>query len=178
LEDLLKRLDLDIHQETPADVPGIRRVEESAFQCATEADLVDLCRERGKISLSLVAVRAGLVTGHILFTPVSLETQHGSLRGLGLGPVAVLPEGQRTGIGSRLMQAGLEICHERGYDFIVLLGDPRYYSRFGFIPGRGFGLSSDYGDGDEFQVLELRSGVLAGASGKVKYIPEFKEMNC
>ncbi len=92
--------------------------------------------------------------------------------------MAVLPECQRIGIGSRLMRAGLELCRERGYDFIVLLGDPHYYSRFGFKPGRGFSLSSDYGDGDEFQVLELRHGALAGASGRVKYIPEFKEMEC
>jgi putative acetyltransferase len=59
-----------------------------------------------------------------------------------------------------------------------LLGDPRYYSRFGFKPGRSFGLSSDYGDGEEFQVLELFPGVLEGASGKVKYIPEFQETGC
>ena len=82
------------------------------------------------------------------------------------------------GIGSSLMRSGVELCRAAGYDFIVLLGEPRYYSRFGFTPARDFGLSSDYGDGDEFQVLELRPGSLAGASGKVKYIPEFKEMDC
>jgi HAD superfamily hydrolase (TIGR01509 family) len=178
LEELLRQMDLDIRQEAPADIPAIRLVEQQAFRRSTEADLVDLCRRRGKISLSLVAVIAGSITGHILFTPVTLEPSRDSLRGLGLGPIAVLPKYQRTGIGSRLMRAGLEICRSQGYDFIVLLGDPRYYSCFGFTPGRGFDLSSDYGDGDEFQALELRSGVLASASGKVKYIPEFKELEC
>ena len=178
LEDLLKQIDLDIRQETTADIPGIRLVEEQAFQRLAEANLVDLCRQHGKVSLSLVAVCAGRVTGHILFTPVTLEPRDDTLRGLGLGPVAVLPEWQRTGIGSRLMCAGLEICQAQGYDFIVLLGDPHYYSRFGFTPARGFGLSSDYGDGDEFQVLELRPGALTGVFGKVKYVPEFKETNC
>ncbi|MGA2489963.1 MAG: N-acetyltransferase, partial [Anaerolineales bacterium] len=96
----------------------------------------------------------------------------------GLGPIAVLPECQQTGIGSQLVRRGLELCCQQGFDFIVLLGDPHYYSRFGFRPASGFGLSSDYGDGDEFQVLELRPGVLAGLSGRVKYIPEFKETNC
>ncbi len=76
------------------------------------------------------------------------------------------------------MQAGVELCREQGHDFIVLLGDPRYYSRFGFKPAREFGLSSDYGDGDEFQLLELRPGALAGACGKVKYVPEFEELDC
>jgi HAD superfamily hydrolase (TIGR01509 family) len=178
LEELLKRIDLDIRQETAADIPGIRQVEQQAFQRTTEADLVDLCRTRGKISLSLVATWAGSVIGHILFTPVTLDLQLDTLRGLGIGPVAVLPDCQRTGIGSRLMRAGLELCRAQGYDFIVLLGDPGYYSRFGFTPARGFGLSSDYGDGDEFQLLELRPGALAGASGRVKYVPEFKEADC
>jgi putative acetyltransferase len=77
-----------------------------------------------------------------------------------------------------LMRAGMEACKAQGCDFIVLLGDPHYYSRFGFRPARDFGLTSDYGDGDEFQLLELRPGALEGVSGKVKYIPEFKEMEC
>jgi HAD superfamily hydrolase (TIGR01509 family) len=178
LEELLEQVDLDIRQETAADSPGIHLVEQRAFRRAAEANLVDLCRMRGKISLSLVATCAGSVTGHILFTPVTLEPQRDTLHGLGLGPIAVLPERQRTGIGSRLMRAGLEFCRAQGYDFIVLLGDPGYYSRFGFTPARAFGLSSDYGDGDEFQLLELRPGVLVGTSGKVKYTPEFKELDC
>jgi putative acetyltransferase len=178
LEDLLRQVDLDIRLETSSDVSGIRIVEERAFQRLTEADLVDLVRTRGKDSLSMVAVRSGSVTGHILFTPVSLEPQTDSLRGLGIGPLAVLPECQKTGIGSQLMRAGVEMCQAQGYDFIVLLGDPRYYSRFGFKPAREYGLTSDYGNGDEFQLLELRPGALTGASGKVKYIPEFKELDC
>ena len=178
LEELLRQVDLDIRLETSSDVSGIRNVEERAFQRLTEADLVDLVRTRGKDSLSMVAVRSGSVTGHILFTPVTLEPHPDSLRGLGIGPLAVLPECQKAGIGSRLMRAGLELCQAQGYDFIVLLGDPRYYSRFGFKPAREYGLTSDYGDGDEFQLLELRPGALTGASGNVKYIPEFKELDC
>jgi HAD superfamily hydrolase (TIGR01509 family) len=178
LDELLKQIDFDIRQETPADVAGIRLVEELAFQRPTEADLVDLCRERGTFRLSLVAVGAGGVAGHILFTRVTLEPPNTRLRGLGLGPIAVLPKRQRTGIGSRLMHAGLDLCRGRGYDFVVLLGDPHYYSRFGFTPAKGHGLSSDYGDGNEFQVLELRPEALAGVSGKIKYISEFKELDC
>ena len=167
-----------IRTEEPIDYALVHAVNVSAFETPAEANLVDLCRMRGKISLSLVATCAGSVTGHILFTPVTLEPQRDTLRGLGIGPVAILPERQRTGIGSRLIWAGLEFCRVQGYDFIVLLGDPGYYSRFGFTPARAFGLSSDYGDSDEFQVLELRPGVLVGASGKVKYTPEFKELDC
>jgi HAD superfamily hydrolase (TIGR01509 family) len=177
LEDILKHFDPFIREEIPADIPGIRFVEEKAFNRPAEADLVDLCRKRGKVSLSLVAAGAAGIAGHILFTPVTVEPPRDTLRGLGLGPIAVLPECQGTGIGSRLMRSGVEICRQQGYDFIVLLGDPHYYARFGFKPARAFGLTGDYGDGDEFQALELQPGVLAGTSGRVKYVPEFAELD-
>ena len=178
LPDLLSRFGdlLTFHPETSGDLPGIRRVEESAFPHHTEANLVDLVRKRGKATLSMVVEIAGGVVGHALFTQVMLDPPHSGKCGLGVGPIAVLPGSQRTGIGSRLMRAGLECVRRLDYGFVVLLGDPAYYSRFGFKPGRTFGLSSGYGDGDEFQVLELRPGALAGMAGKIKYIPEFEEI--
>jgi HAD superfamily hydrolase (TIGR01509 family) len=169
---------LALRPETPEDLPGIRTVEESAFSRRNEADLVDLARARGRSALSMVAVQAGIVVGHVLFTPVTLDPPHSGQRGLGLGPIAVLPKFQLRGIGSRLMRAGLENVRRLGCGFVILLGNPAYYSRFGFTPGRLFGLSSDYGDGDEFQALELRPGTLAGVRGHVKYIPEFEESGC
>lgn len=167
-----------IRPETPEDIPGIRQVNESAFSTPAEADLVDLCRAHGKHILSLAALQGKQVVGHILFTPVNLDPPHPGWRGVGLGPVAVLPEQQGKGIGSRLILMGLELCRAQGYDYVVLLGAPLYYTRFGFIPGREFGLSSDYGDGDEFQARELNPGVLRGARGVVKYVPEFSETGC
>ena len=169
---------LTFRPETQDDLPGIRLVNECAFPTKLEANLVDLCRSRGKISLSLAAVQDHQVVGHVLFTPVTFGSPQLDGRGLGLGPVSVLPDFQRTGVGSRLMRAGLEHVRRHDYKFVVLLGDSSYYSRFGFVPGRTLGLSSDYGDGDEFQVLELSPGALAGRTGKVKYIPEFEELDC
>jgi HAD superfamily hydrolase (TIGR01509 family) len=174
---------LALRPEGPEDIHGIRLVEEAAFTHLEEANLVDLARSRGRSTLSLVAVQEERILGHVLLTPVSFDppgsTRHGNLTGLGLGPIAVLPEFQRAGIGSRLMCAGLEHARRLGFDFVVLLGDPSYYSRFGFKPGRAFGLSSDYGHGDEFQALELHPAALAGVvDGWVKYIPEFKEVGC
>lgn len=169
---------IKVRPEASQDIPAIRKIEEAAFGRPSEADLVDLCRERGKAALSLVAVEGNRIKGHILFTAVTLDPPHPGWHGLGIGPIAVLPEFQRKGIGSRLMNIGLEICRQHGYDFIVLLGDPAYYCHFGFIPGREFGLSSDYGDGDEFQVRELSPGVLRRARAVVKYAIEFKEVGC
>jgi putative acetyltransferase len=171
----LENSTIKVRPETPEDIPGIRKVNESAFPTQEEADLVDLCRERGKVVLSLAALVEGKVVGHVLFTPVTLDPPHPGWRGLGLGPIAVEPKLQGKGIGSRLMTIGLEICRGQGFDFVVLLGAPRYYTRFGFIPGREFGLSSDYGDGDEFQARELKPGVLRGAKAVVKYTAEFGE---
>ena len=178
LEKLLVRFDLEIHPEAADDIAEIRRVEQSAFDRTTEADLVDLCRQRGQSALSLVAVLEGRIVGHLLFTPLTMFPPAPGLRGLGLGPVAVLPELHGQGIGSRLILEGLEQCDRQGVDFVVLLGDPRYYTRFGFIPGREFGLSSEYGDGDEFQARELRPSALRGIRARVKYVPEFAETGC
>lgn len=177
LSDLLAHFGdtLALHPETLYDLPGIRLLEEAAFARPAEAILVDLARERGKSTLSMVAAQDGVVRGHVLFTPITFDPPQPGLHGLGIGPVAVLPKYQRTGIGSRLMRAGLDHVRRLGYGFVVLLGDPAYYSRFGFRPGRLLGLSSDYGDGDEFQVLELCPAALAGVGGHVKYIPEFEE---
>jgi HAD superfamily hydrolase (TIGR01509 family) len=178
LENLLDYFNYGILPESPADIEAIRAVEKSAFGRSAEADLVDLCRQRGKVSLSLVAIRDGHLVGHILFTPVSLDPPCPGWHGLGLGPVAVLPEFQRAGIGSSLIRSGLEMCRRQGIDFVVLLGDPRYYSRFGFIPASKFGLGNEYGADEEFMVRELRPGVLRGVQGVVKYVEEFTESGC
>jgi putative acetyltransferase len=100
------------------------------------------------------------------------------LQVLGIGPVAVLPEFQRTGIGSRLVRAGLWACRQQNVDAVILVGHTEYYPRFGFLPARDFGLNSDYGDGDAFMALELRPGALDGVKGKVRYVPEFEETDC
>ena len=166
---------LSTRQEAPGDQSAIRRAHESAFPSAAEADLVDLCRLRGRIFLSLVALRGDRLVAHVLFTPLTLHPPHPGLLGVGLGPIAVLPDCQQSGIGSRLMTDGLALCRGAGVDFVVLLGDPGYYTRFGFIPGREFGLSSDYGEGDEFQARELRPGALRSVRALVRYVPEFSE---
>ncbi len=178
LKILLEFFNSGIRIETLADIPGVRSVEEAAFGGPMEPNLVDLCRQRGRVSLSLVALRGEQVVGHVLFTPVTLDPPHPGWFGVGLGPVAVLPEWQRQGIGSRLIEFGLELSREQGMDFCVLLGDPRFYSRFGFIPASEFGLGNEYGAEHEFQARELKPGVLKGARGVVKYVPEFKEVGC
>jgi HAD superfamily hydrolase (TIGR01509 family) len=167
-----------LRPEIPGDLPGVRSVNEQTFPTPAESNLVDLCRQRDRVTLSMVAILGGHVVGHGLFTPVTLEPSWDGRLAVGLGPLAVLPEFQRTGIGSRLVRAGLDRLRGLEAGFVVVLGAPAYYSRFGFQPGHALGLSSDYGDGDEFQVLELHPGLLAGMQGRVRYAPEFAELGC
>ena len=165
-----------VRLETPEDIEAIRRVNRLAFGESGEADLVDSLRARGVATISLVAQQESLIVGHILFSPAAIEGDSGK-QGLGLGPMAVLPEFQNRGIGSRLVRAGLDCCRDRGHTWVVVLGHATYYPRFGFIPASKFGLRCEYDVPDEvFMAIELREGALKGRGGLVKYQPEFNEV--
>jgi len=164
-----------IRRETQGDISAIRKVNESAFKGSTEARLVDLLREANKATISLVATFDSRVVGHILFSPITIVTNPKNTRGLGLAPLAVLPEYQKRGIGSSLVTKGLEECREKGYDIVVVLGDIPYYTRFGFKRASLHGLSNEYSVDENFMALELKEGALNSISGLVKYQKEFKK---
>ena len=156
--------------ETAADEAAIHAVHTASFPTRLEADLVDALRHAGRLMISLVAVEHGEVVGHVAFSPVTVA---GTTDGVGLAPVAVLLNFRRRGIAARLIREGLAECTRRNHGFVVVLGDPRYYGRFGFTPARGWGLHDEYGGGDAFQALELRPGAIPAAGGLVRYAPEF-----
>ena len=166
-----------VRQERPEDVAGIRHVNEQAFGQPAEADLVDLLRARDKVILSLVAAQGDLIVGHILFSPVMIESEGNLFAAAGLAPMAVLPELQKQGIGSQLVKHGLEQCRKTGYECVVVLGHAEYYPRFGFVPASRYGLKCEYDVPDEvFMAIELREGALKGRAGIARYEPEFKEV--
>jgi putative acetyltransferase len=158
-----------IRKEQERDIEQVRLVHRAAFSTDAESRLVDALRENGKAVISLVAMCAEDVIGHILFSPVTTSPP-GTAKGIGLAPVAVLPSFQSQRIGSQLVLAGLQLCQELGYDYCVVLGSPEYYQRFGFETASEHGLENEYGADEEFMLLPLTD---QNAEGLVKYAPEF-----
>lgn len=163
-----------VRSERADDAAAVRRVNREAFGRPDEADLVERLRARGVATLSLVAADGGDIVGHILFTPVTIESDGAATGALGLGPMAVLPSRQRQGIGSLLVRTGLATCRDAGHGCVVVLGHPAYYPRFGFVPASRHGVVWEHSAPDEaFMLLELRPGALDGRDGIVRYPPEF-----
>jgi len=128
-------LGIILRPESPADATAIEAVTVAAFRDAphaahTEQFIVAALRRERALTVSLVAELAGDVVGHVAVSPVVLSD--GSPGWFGLGPISVLPEHQARGIGSRLMLEALQRLRARGAAGCVLVGDPRFYTRFGF----------------------------------------------
>jgi putative acetyltransferase len=124
-----------VRSETDADVVPITEVTVAAFKTLeisnhTEQFIIKALRVDKALTLSLVAELDGKVVGHIAFSPVTISD--GSLNWHGLGPISVLPELQRQGIGKSLIHEGLALLKAMGSKGCVLVGDPNYYQRFGF----------------------------------------------
>lgn len=137
-------LPITIRLETAGDEPGVRRVHEAAFPGPEEAAIVDEIRQLAPPGWqSVVAVdRAGDIVGHVLLSPCPVEDDEGERVGevLALGPIGVLPAVQFRGVGSALVTSALSLAMARGVPAIVLLGQPGYYPRFGFVSARSCGL--------------------------------------
>ncbi|HKQ70303.1 MAG TPA: N-acetyltransferase [Polyangiaceae bacterium] len=164
-----------VRHEGPADEAGVRTLNELAFGRTEEANLVDALRRNGGIVLSLVAFRDERIVGHVVFSAVKVETTSGHVvEGVALGPMAVLPELQRTSIGGHLLRLGLAQLSTDGHRFVVVLGHPDYYARFGFEPASSRGLRwAREGHDPSFLAKELAPGGLHGVDGLVRYRPEF-----
>lgn len=161
---------LTIEPERPADADELRaihRLARSCFPSAAEADLVSALRRDGDLTFSLVARAEGELVGYVAFSRVSPG------RGLGLAPVAVGETHRRRGVAARLVDTGLAAAKEAGHEYVVVLGDPAYYRRFGFSPAERDGLSCVFGGGDAFQILRLGSAALPAPGTAIEYAPAF-----
>jgi putative acetyltransferase len=167
---------IEVRAENSDDIPAINRINELAFGRPNEAALVDRLRQAADPYISLVATDSGQAVGHIFFSPVWIESQDALSTGMGLGPLAVLPEHQNRGVGSLLVREGLRECQHIGRELIVVVGHAAYYPRFGFVQADQKGLRCEYPVRPEvFMVAELKPSALMGVHGLVKYRPEFNE---
>jgi len=164
---------LTIRPEHPHDQNAVRILNEHAFGGREEADIVDSLHRAKAVVVALVAQAGAAVVGHILFSPVDVETADGK-RLVGLAPMAVAPKHQRHGIGGQLVGEGLAHCRAAGVDGVVVLGHADYYPRFGFAPAARFGLRCSYDvPADVFMAIELTPDALDGVSGLVRYHEAF-----
>ncbi len=165
-----------IREEKKQDIELIRQVNNKAFGQSQEANIVDKLRNNCPSFLSLVSELDNKVVGHILFTPVIIETDKEALEGMGLAPMAVLPEHQKQGIGSKLVKEGLNKVQKSGCPFVIVLGHAEYYPKFGFEPAKQYGIRSEWKVPDEaFMIVVFDKSKLQGISGVAKYRSEFAE---
>jgi putative acetyltransferase len=168
---------LAVRPETIDDIPWVRVLNERAFEQAVEADIVDRLRQACPETLSFVAEDEGRVIGHILFTPAVIGSGSKVIQGMALAPMAVLPERQREGIGTRLVKHGLRALQDRSCPFVIVLGHPGYYPRFGFEPASRHGITCQWeGVPDEaFMILIFDEIAMEGIAGVARYRAEFDE---
>lgn len=164
---------IEIRPEMPADSEAIHRLNLAAFDNGPEAGLVDSLRARCEAYVGFVAVDAGNVVGHILFTPVTLDSADAV--GMGLAPMAVVPSYQRAGIGAQLIRHGLAFLRQSHCPFVIVMGHPAYYPRFGFEVASNYQLRSQWeGVPDEvFMVRVFNPSALPQQGGVVRYRDEF-----
>ncbi len=157
------------------DRPAILDVLRDAFRRDAEARLVEILWQAGAMKTELVAEEEDVVIGYCAFSPVTAEPRLDGLL-LGLAPVAVLNERQGHGAGKALVMRGLEICRQHQTALIVVLGEPEYYSRFGFKPASDYDVKWAAMDaGRAFQLIDF--GDITGATPhKISYHSAFSEV--
>lgn len=167
-------MSVEIREERQGDLAAIREINQRAFAQDQEANIVDALRANGAVRLSLVATVHGRAVGHIMYSPLSVG---GGVTGAALGPMAVLPEYQRQGIGSELIRRGNRQLKNEGCPFVIVLGHAEYYPRFGFKPAGAHGITCEWDVPDDvFMLLVLDEARMRGVSGAARYRQEFSSV--
>jgi putative acetyltransferase len=167
--------DVTIRREGGDDLLAIDRVNREAFGSEEEALMVRTVRESGEPTISLVAIANGNVVGHVLFTRATISSSdRREWAAAALAPMGVLPEHQRQGIGSKLVERGLRECLDSGYERAIVLGHPSFYTRFGFRPAQQWDIRWEYSPPIEaFMAVALVPGALEECSGIARYQAAF-----
>jgi putative acetyltransferase len=166
-----------IRKEEKKDHKDIYEVNKQAFGQENESKLIDKIRAGSNFvpGLSLVAEAGGKIVGHILFSKIKIAGSS-VFNTLALAPMAVIPDFQKQGIGSKLIKKGMTKAKELGFDSIIVLGHKDYYRIFGFERASKWGIKCPFEVPDEaFMAVELTEKALEGKAGTVEYPEEFIE---
>lgn len=168
-----------IRPERKSDYEAIKNVNDLAFNRPEEGCLVENLRQLPEFDprLSMVAEMKGKIVGHALFLPIHIQGEDGEeYPCLSLGPIAVIPEYQKQGIGGQLIEAGHSAALKLNHTSVVLLGHPGYYPLFGYLPAKQWNLTNPWGYTDDpWMAIELVEGSLENKAGLVVYPDAFNE---
>lgn len=157
-----------VRPERPDDHPSVFALHRRVFGIEA-ARRVELIRPAARPLVSLVALRAQDVVGHVLFTPVAVGQRQGLA--MLLGPLAVAPEARDQGLGTRLVQVGLDACRISGIQLLFALGSGALFTRLGFRPDSGRSIETAP-IAEELLALELSPGALARNPDGLTLLPE------
>lgn len=160
-----------VERPGPSEERAIAALVTAAFGQPDEALLVDRLRAAGRLTLELVAREGDALVGHIAFSAVGIGTAQGDGRWWALAPLAVAPHRQRQGIGAALVRTGLTAAWRAGATLVLVLGEPAYYARFGFLPADRLGLRCPYPAPPECFMMLWRG--TPPPAGTVTFAPEF-----
>ncbi|MFM7363314.1 MAG: GNAT family N-acetyltransferase [Cuspidothrix sp.] len=168
---------MKVRPETPSDYSSITEVNIKAFGIENEAKLIEKIRSSPRYipELSLVAEIDNKIFGYILFSYIDLVNIQ-TLPVLGLAPLAVLPEYQNQGIGSILVETGLEIANQKKEALVVVLGHPEYYHRFGFQTSINYQIQSPFDVPEDVFMVKPLANYQEKYQGKILYPPAFSEV--
>ena len=165
---------VSIRTELSSDIDDIYTVNVLAFPEPAEAELVNNLRDANAITLSLVAVVNDQLVGHVLFSPMTITADDGTVcNAVGLAPIAVHPDFQKQGIGGQLIREGIRQLTAAGHNALILLGHPSYYPRFGFVPASQFNIRSEYDVPDEVFMAQQLNPTMPMPTGLAQYHPAF-----
>jgi len=168
---------LEFRRENISDRNQVYRIHRDAFQRDDEAQLVEKLRNNNQFNsnLSFVAVIDKKIVGHILFTPIQINSK--SISSLALAPISILSEYQRQGIGSQLIEYALNQLKSQGFSSVIVLGHEHFYPKFGFLPAKKYNIRAPMPLENEncFMALELKPQAfpIDDKEGIVQYLPEF-----
>jgi predicted N-acetyltransferase YhbS len=145
------------------------RINRSKINCPIEHYMVHMLRKKdGIMELNFVAEINGRIVGHIIFSNAYIIQPNGkNVKVLNFGPISVLPELQRKGIGSKLMKYSIDAARKLGYGAILFFGHPDFYPRFGFTEAKNYGITDCNGENyPAFMAMELKANYLKNKIGK------------